>query len=103
LKKIAAAPPNEDISLRRLIGETRLYAGLARLGTPYNPPPPWEAQEPPPRSDDWRFGPKLYDFQVTLDAHQLQLLDQGYIVRTIVANRRCLVRCEESALLRDAE
>ncbi len=92
VEKIAAAPANEDISLRRLIWHARDYRRTFDALQPWSPDVADE--EAPPCAPS----PRFHDFRITLSSEMLAALDRGEVIRLNVANRPCIVRLREPPL-----
>jgi hypothetical protein len=89
VEKIAAAPANEDVSLRRLIWHARDFHRA------FDTIQPWPASKGEEESRSPAPPPRFYDFQVTLNSDKLAALDRGEVIHLIVANRHCLVRLRD--------
>jgi hypothetical protein len=88
-EKIAAAPANEDISLRRLIYHARDYSDVFHTIKPWSQIEAERAASPPAAP------PRFYHFQTTLDSDTIAALDRGEIIHACVANRWCVVRLRD--------
>ncbi|MBW3598224.1 MAG: hypothetical protein KY475_13255, partial [Planctomycetes bacterium] len=89
LEMIAASPPNEDISLRRLIWRARDYSEA--FGTIKS----WSEIEAERAASTPAAPPRVYDFHVILNDDKLAALDRGEVIHLIVASRRCVVRLRD--------
>jgi hypothetical protein len=88
-EQIAAAPANEDISLRRLIFHARDYSDV------FTPIKLWsqivaERAASPPAAP-----PRVYHFQTTLDSDTIAALDRGEVIHVNIAHRWCVVRLRD--------
>lgn len=89
VERIEASPPNEEISLRRLIWRARDFHRALDI-KPWSPTVAEQDAWPPAAP------PQFSSFQVTLDSDKLEALDRGEVIYLIIANRRCVVRLRDT-------